>query len=79
VALSLKSWKNGMVSGNGSVGGRVISNDNSLYILLWLPCIADADIIFLACGFFLLSLPNLSSCRLDVCHTSTHGVALVQI
>jgi len=26
-----------------------------------------------------LSSPNLSSRRLDVCHTSTHGVALVQI
>jgi len=39
-------------------------------------------IIFLPCGFFLLSFffsPNLSSRRLDVYHTSTHGVALVQI
>jgi len=25
------------------------------------------------------SSPNLSRCRFDVCHTSTHGVALVQI
>jgi len=38
----------------------------------------------LPCGFFLLlsfffSPPNLSGHRLDVCHTSTHGVALVQI
>jgi len=32
---------------------------------------------FLLSSFF--SLPNLSRCRLDVCHTSTHGVALVQI
>jgi len=52
-------------------------------ILLWLPCVADADIIFLACGFFLLSFfyssRNLSGQRLDVCHTSTHGVALVRI
>jgi len=33
------------------------------------------------CSFisFFLSLPNLSGRRLDVCHTSTHGVALVQI
>jgi len=23
--------------------------------LLWLPCVADADIIFLPCGFFYLS------------------------
>jgi len=30
-------------------------------------------------SFFLFSLPNHSCCRLDVCHTSTHGVALVRI
>jgi len=27
--------------------------------------------------FFFFSSPNLSGRRLDVCHTSTHGVALV--
>jgi len=40
-----------------------------------------ADHIFLPCGFFFLSSfsssPNLSSRRLDVYHTSSHGVALV--
>ena len=43
-------------------------------------------IIFLPCGFFLsfssssfFSSPNLSGRRLDVYHTSTHGVALVWI
>jgi len=45
-------------------------------------------LIFLACGFFffffllsffLFSSSNLSSRRLDVCRTSTHGVALVRI
>jgi len=46
-------------------------------------------IIFLPCGFFLLSSffpflllfssPNLSGRILDVYHTSTHGVALVRI
>jgi len=51
---------------------------------LWPPCVAHADIIFLPCGFFLLSSffyssPNLSGRRLDVYHTSTHGVALVRI
>jgi len=47
---------------------------------LWPPCIADADIIFLPCGFFdLFFLANLSGRRLDVCHTSTHDVALVRI
>jgi len=30
-------------------------------------------------SFYLFSLPNLSGRRLDVYHTSTHGVALVQI
>jgi len=29
--------------------------------------------------FFFFSLPNLSRRRLHVCHTSTHGVALVRI
>jgi len=29
--------------------------------------------------FFFLSSPNLSHRRLDVCHTSTHGVDLVRI
>jgi len=48
---------------------------------LWPPCVADAGIIFLLCGFFLLfySWPNLSGRRLDVYHTSTYGVALVRI
>jgi len=40
-------------------------------------------IIFLPRGFFFylsfFSSPNLSCRRLDVCHTSTHGVALVRI
>jgi len=31
------------------------------------------------CSSVLLSSPNLSRRRLDVCHTSTHGVALVRI
>jgi len=39
----------------------------------------DADIIFSSCFFFLFSSPNLSGRRLDVHHTSTHGVILVQI
>ena len=31
------------------------------------------------CSFFFYSSPNLSRRRLDVCHTSTHDVALVRI
>jgi len=34
-------------------------------------------VLLLLLSFF--SLPNLSRRRLDVCHTSTHGVALVRI
>ena len=35
---------------------------------------------FLLSFFFVFfSSPNLSGRRLDVCHTSTHGVALVRI
>jgi len=38
---------------------------------LWPSCVADADIIFLPCGFFFLfSSPNPSRRRLDVYHTS---------
>jgi len=48
--------------------------------LLWPPCVAHADIEFLSCFFFFLfSSPNLSGHRLDVYHTSTHGVVLVRI
>jgi len=35
--------------------------------------------VFLSSSFFFFSSPNLSRRRLDVCHTSTHGVALVRI
>ena len=58
--------------------------------LLWSPYVIGQTIIFLPCDFYLLlsfffllsfflSSPNLSRRRLDVCHTSTHGVALVRI
>jgi len=49
---------------------------------LWPPYVADVDIIFWSCFFFLsvfFSSPNLSGRRLDVYHTSTHDVALVRI
>jgi len=53
----------------------------SLFLLshnsfLWPPCVADADIIFCSCGFYLLLLlssflssPNLIGRRLNVYHT----------
>jgi len=59
-----------------------------LFSSLWPPYGIGQAIIFLPCGFFFIylvpssiffSLPNLSCRRMDVCHTSTHGVALVRI
>ena len=53
--------------------------------LLWSPYVIGQTIIFLPCNFYLLLLllfyssPNLSRRRLDVYHTSTHGVALARI
>jgi len=52
------------------------------YSYLWSPYVIGQTIIFSSCSFFLLlffSSPNLSGRRLDVYHTSTHGVALVRI
>jgi len=46
------------------------------YRYLWSPCGIGQTIIFVLSSFF-FSSPNLSRRRLDVCHTSTHGVALV--
>jgi len=53
---------------------------------LWPPYGREQAIIFPSCGFFfffylsifMFSSPNLSRRRLDICHTSTHGVALVR-
>ena len=61
----------------------LVSGDR-LYHLLWSPYAIGQTIIFLPRGFFFLSSslfssPNLSRRRLDVYHTSTHGVALVRI
>jgi len=61
----------------------VIVHDTFKISFLWPPYIADADIIFLPCGFFFLSFffssPDLRRRRLDVYQTSGHGVALVRI
>jgi len=51
-------------------------------ICLWLPYVIGQAIYIFILWFlllFLFSSLNLSSWRLDVYHTSTHGVALVQI
>jgi len=53
------------------------------YSFLWSPYVIGQTIIFSSCFFFFLlssfffSSPNLSSRRLDVFHTSAHGVVLV--
>ena len=64
-------------------------NRETIYIfMLWFvmvaPYVTGQTIIFLPCGYYLsiylfFSSPNLSGRRLDVYHTSTHGVALVRI
>ena len=50
---------------------------------LWPPYGIGQAIIFLPCDLYLLLLffssPHLSGQKLDVYHTSTHGVALVRI
>ena len=44
--------------------------------IIFLPCSFFPSFFFF---FFFFSSPNLSGRRSDVCHTSTHGVALVRI
>ena len=50
-------------------------------ILLWSPYGIGQTFHPVVCSssFFFFSSPNLSHRRVDVCHTSTHGVALVRI
>ena len=55
-----------------------------LVTYLWSPYVIGQSIYIFMLWFVLLSSsffssPNLSRHRLDVCHTSTHGVALVRI
>jgi len=53
-----------------------------LMLFLWSPCGIDQTIIFcpvVSSSSFFFSSPSLSRRRLDVCHTSTHDVALVRI
>ena len=77
--LTIKS----LISRNVFLHGCRSSKPSSL--LLWSPYVIGQTIIFLACDFYLsffflfFSSPNLSGRRLDVYHTSTHGVALVRI
>jgi len=67
-----------------AVTGQLADATGDFACLLWSPYVIGQTIIFSSCSFFLLSSiffssPNLSGRRLDVYHTSTHGVALVRI
>jgi len=60
--------------------------DHYIFMLLFMVALCNrADHIYfhaVVCSSFLLlffSSPNLSRHRLDVCHTYTHGLALVRI
>ena len=61
----------------------VIGGGHYIFALqLWSPYVIGQSIIFSSCFFLLLSFfssPNLCGRRLDVYHTSAHGVALVRI
>jgi len=53
-----------------------------LNVSLWSPCVIGQTIYIFILSFILLSFffssPNLSCRRVDVCHTSTHRVALIK-
>jgi len=51
----------------------------SIMVALWNRALADHYIFILFLSSFFISSPNLSGRRLNVYHTSTHGVALAQI
>jgi len=61
--------------------------DNNQMNLLWPPYVIGGPLYFcpvvsfylISFSFYLFPSPNLSGHRLDVYHTSTHGVALVRI
>ena len=57
--------------------------DDGASVVLFIVTLCNRADHYIFALWFLLSFffcsPNLSHHRLDVCHTSTHGVALVQI
>jgi len=76
VSLHLPSWFSSFTC---SAAVCTLSTDRNF---LWSPYVIGQTIIFSSCFFFFLLLlffssPNLSSWRLDVYHTSAHGVVLV--
>ena len=61
----------GNIAGNSALIMAALCNRTGHYIF--------AQLFLLLSFFFLFSSPNLSGRRVDVYHTSTHGVALVRI
>jgi len=75
-AALMSLWVAQWCSLYGFVDMTFFNNENR--ILLWSPYVIGQTIIFLPCDFYLsfcFSSPNLSGRRLDVYHSSTHGVA----
>jgi len=81
ITLGIDRWRHSSLWSPYVIGRPYIFSS-----CLWSPYVIGQTIIFLPCSFFLpsssssfFSSPNLSGRRSDVCHTSTHGVALVRI
>jgi len=79
--FSVTAWH----SSSGRQPNFAALNRGATYIRQGSPYGIGQTIIFSSCFFllsfffFFISSPNLSGQRLDVYHTSTHGVALVRI
>ena len=74
ISQTLRTWTNYLWI-------YVINVSIIAYCILWPPYVIGQTvyifILFLSSSSFFISSPNLSNRRLDVCHTFTHGVALV--
>jgi len=57
----------------------VIGHTTIFMVTLWNRADHYIFMLWFVLSSFFISSPNLSRRRLDVCHTSTHGVALVRI
>jgi len=69
-----------------SINGHYFHCNETIYLIMAAQCNRAGHYIFalrflsfFLLSFFLFSWPNLSGRKLDVYHSSTHGVALVRI